>query len=98
MNRHTGKVPIAQAEGHHAPALVYEVIPGRAAVPVGGSHPLVRREEERAADAIERYLDAVGDEALPWRDPLHAWPLAYLLRNRVYIGEVVYQVKSARPA
>ena len=74
LNRHTGKVPIAQAEGHHAPALVYEVTPGRAAVPVGGSHPLVRREEERAADAIERYLDAAGDEALPRRDPLHAWP------------------------
>lgn len=30
--------------------------------------------------------------------PFTRGPLAYLLRNRVYIGEVVYQVKSARPA
>ena len=51
----------------------------------------MRREEERAADAIERYLDAASNEALPRRNRLHAWSLAY-------IGGSFIEVKSARPA
>jgi hypothetical protein len=51
----------------------------------------MRREEERAADAIERYLDAASNEALPRRDPLHAWSLAY-------IGEVVSRGEVCSPS